>query len=152
MQKRPEFLLAALTLLPLLYPGICAAQNYRMAVLPRYFPIYMHERFIELANAIEADTGFAVELEIADSYDNHVDSVNSGMAQFSFQNPLIYIKVANEVVPVAVATQDKGGTRMQGMIIVRRDSGITAPKDYGERRWRWFRPSRPGDTSSRKSF
>lgn len=153
MRKRLEFLLAELTLmLLLLMPGICAAQTYRLAVLPRYFPIYMHERFTGLANAIEADTGLRVALEIADSYDDHMDMVKSGLAQFSFQNPLVYIKVASEVVPVAVASQGKGGTRIQGVIIVRKDGGIANPQELKGKKVSVVSTQSAGGYLSQKEF
>lgn len=128
MRKRFGFPVIVLTLIFSLVPGLCAAQNYRLAVLPRHFPIYMLERFSGLAEAIESETGLRVELDIAASYEDHLHKVQSGVAQLSFQNPLIFLKVSNQVTPVAVARQGKTGTFTRGLIIVRRDSGITDPK------------------------
>jgi phosphonate transport system substrate-binding protein len=129
MQRPVSLLVASLILTTLWTTHLLADQTYSMAVLPRNYSIYMHERFSELADQLEARAGIRVELDIAGSYEEHISRVKSGGALLGFQNPLIYIKVSNAVTPVAVAKQGKGGEQVRGLIIVRRDSGIKAVAD-----------------------
>ena len=152
MRNRLALFMAALILLPSLITGAAMAQDFRLAVLPRFFPIYMHERFSELTDALETEAGLRVELEIADSYEDHMEKVGSGMVHFGFQNPLVYLKVSNQVTPVAVARQGRGGTRMRGVIITRADSGITAPQGLRGRKVSVVSTQSAGGYLSQKEF
>jgi len=101
-----------------------ADKTYHFAVLPRFFPIVILERFGPLADYIAEETGIDVEFVMPKNFSNHIDMVRKGKAILSYQNPVVYAKVSGQVKPLAIASKGKHRTRFRGIIIVRIDSGI----------------------------
>lgn len=113
-----------------LIESTCTAETpYTFAVLPRFFPIVILERFGPLAEYISEETGFDVEFVMAHNFENHIDMVKKGKALLSYQNPVVFAKVSDQVKPLAVASKGKHGTRFRGIIIVRSDGNIKQLSD-----------------------
>ena len=106
-----------------------ADKTYHFAVLPRFFPIVILERFGPLADYIADETGIDVEFAMPKNFSNHIDMVRKGKALLSYQNPVVYARVSEQVRPLAIASKGKQGTRFRGIIIVRSDSGIKSIAD-----------------------
>jgi phosphonate transport system substrate-binding protein len=106
-----------------------AGKTYTFAVLPRFFPIVILERFGPLADAIAEKTGIDVEFVMPKNFSNHIDMVRKGTALLSYQNPVVFAKVSGQVEPLAIASKGKNKTRFRGIIIVRSDSGINTIAD-----------------------
>ncbi len=106
-----------------------AGKTYKFAVLPRFYPIIILERFGPLAEYISESTGIEVEFIMPKNFSDHIDMVRKGKVLLSYQNPVVYAKVAANVKPVAIASKGSDGTRFRGIIIVRTDSGINKIED-----------------------
>ncbi len=98
-------------------------------VLPRYLPIVIFQRFSPLAQYLELETGILVEVDIPAGFDEHIAKVKDGRLDLCYQNPVVYTRVAGDVVPLALASKGNEGTRFRGIIIVRSDSGIESIED-----------------------
>ncbi len=120
----------ALILSTFLVESTCTAETtYTFAVLPRFFPIVILERFGPLAEYISEETGLEVEFVMPQNFENHIDMVKKGKALLSYQNPVVFAKVSGQVKPLAVASKGEHGTRFRGIIIVRSDGNIKQLSD-----------------------
>lgn len=106
-----------------------AGKTYPFAVLPRFFPIVIMERFGPLVDYLVDETGVDIEFVMPDNFSNHISMVRKGKALFSYQNPVVFAKVSGQVNPLAIASKGKYKTRFRGLIIVRADSGIEKISD-----------------------
>ena len=129
LKKNLFFLFVALIIKLSFANALCAEDTYSFAVLPRFFPIVIFERFGPLADHIQEETGLEVNLYIPDNFSDHINKVRKGYVLLSYQNPVVYIRVSKEVRPLAIASKGKDKTRFRGIIIVRTDSGINSIKD-----------------------
>lgn len=103
--------------------------TYTFAVLPRFFPVVILERFGPLAEYISEEAGIEIEFVMPRNFSNHIEMVKKGRALVSYQNPVVFAKVAGKVKPLAVASKGKDGTRFRGIIIVHTDSNINQLSD-----------------------
>ncbi len=110
-----------------------AGKSYPFAVLPRFFPIVIMERFGPLVDYLTEETGVDLEFVMPNNFSAHIAMVRKGKALFSYQNPVVFAKVAGQVKPLAVASKGKDKTRFRGIIIVRTDSGIKNVADLKEK-------------------
>ncbi len=106
-----------------------AEKTYTFAVLPRYFPIVILERFGQLADYLSEEAGIELEFVMPRNFSEHIDMVRKGRALLSYQNPVVYAKVSESVKPLAVASKGTQKIRFRGIIIVRVDSGIDTIAD-----------------------
>lgn len=127
---RPVVILLAATFLQLGFGSQAgAAQRYAFAVLPRFFPVVILERFGPLADYIAERTGIDVEFVMPRNFADHISMVRRGKVLLSYQNPVVFARVAGAVVPLAIASKGKYKDRFRGIIIVRTDSGIRRIQD-----------------------
>ncbi len=105
-----------------------AAKRYKVAVLPRYFPIELMQRFQPLLDYLEETTGEEFKLIIPRNYAQHIEMVYKGRVDFAYQNPYVFTRVSEMIRPIAVASKGKDGVKFRGVAIVRRDSGISVPE------------------------
>ncbi len=96
-------------------PAFC--KTYKLEVLPRYFPIELFQRFQPLVEYLSKETGIRLKLVVPDNFDDHMEKFTSKMVDFSYSNPIIYLKIANYATPLAVANKGKDGVRFRGIII-----------------------------------
>ena len=106
-----------------------ASESYSFAVLPRFFPVVILERFGPLADYIAEEADIDVEFVMPKNFADHISMVMRGKVLLSYQNPVVFAKVSRQVVPLAVASKGKDKTRFRGIIIVRTDSGINSIED-----------------------
>ena len=109
--------------------GLKAADSYSFAVLPRFFPVVILERFGPLADYLAEEADVDVEFVMPKNFADHISMVMRGKVLLSYQNPVVYAKVSKQVTPLAVASKGKDRTRFRGIIIVRTDSGINTIED-----------------------
>lgn len=105
------------------------AERYTFAVLPRFFPVVILERFGPLADHVARQSGIDIEFVVPENFAEHMSMVRKGEVVFSYQNPVVFAKASAEVVPLAIASKGKDKTRFRGIIIVRTDSGINSVQD-----------------------
>jgi phosphate/phosphite/phosphonate ABC transporter binding protein len=106
-----------------------ASDSYSFAVLPRFFPVVILERFGPLADYLAEEADVDVEFVMPKNFADHISKVMRGKVLLSYQNPVVYAKVSREVTPLAIASKGKDRTRFRGVIIVRTDSGINTIDD-----------------------
>jgi phosphate/phosphite/phosphonate ABC transporter binding protein len=105
------------------------SQKYTFAVLPRFFPVVMLEQFGPLADYIGQQSGIDVEFYIPKDFAEHIAQARQGKLLLTYQNPVVFAKISNEVTPLAIASKGSQKTRFRGIIIVRTDSGINKLED-----------------------
>lgn len=128
-QKKLVVVVAA-ALMQVAFAGVLkASDSYSFAVLPRFFPVVILERFGPLADYLAEEADVDVEFVMPKNFADHISMVMRGKVLFSYQNPVVYARVSREVTPLAIASKGKDKTRFRGVIIVRTDSGINTIED-----------------------
>ncbi len=119
--------LLGLTLIGLTGLAPAQAQELRIGVLPRLSATELTAMFTPLAERIGRETGKKVRLVLAKDFDTFEKQVRDGELDLAFANPLVYVQLRRtvELAPLGLAAEKKGGTRFRGVVVVRRDSGIT---------------------------
>jgi len=108
-----------------------ADAEIRLVTVPRLSAAELQTIFAPLTEYLTREVGEKVTLVIPKDFDGVKDAVKAGKADIGFVNPLIYIQVKNSVniAPLALSSEVKSGTRLRGIIIARKDSGITKLQD-----------------------
>jgi len=108
-----------------------ADAEIRLVTVPRLSAAELQSMFAPLTEYLTREVGEKVTLVVPKDFDGVKDAVKSGKADIGFVNPLIYIQVKNSVniEPLALSSEVKSGTRIRGIIIARKDSGITKLQD-----------------------
>ncbi len=119
--------LLGLTLIGLTGLAPAQAQELRIGVLPRLSATELTAMFTPLAERLGRETGKKVRLVLAKDFDTFEKQVRDGELDLAFANPLVYVQLRRtvELAPLGLAAEKKGGTRFRGVVVVRRDSGIT---------------------------
>jgi phosphonate transport system substrate-binding protein len=131
MEKR--IVVAAIVLMTALvaFSAAPADAEIRLVTVPRLSVAELQTMFAPLTDYLTREVGEKVSLVIPKNFDGVKDAVIAGKADIGFVNPLIYIQVKNSVniEPLALSSEVKSGTRIRGIIIARKDSGITKLQD-----------------------
>jgi phosphonate transport system substrate-binding protein len=134
IRKREQKIVAAaiilMTALVAFSPAPADAE-IRLVTVPRLSAAELQTIFAPLTEYLTREVGEKVTLVIPKDFDGVKDAVKAGKADIGFVNPLIYIQVKNSVniAPLALSSEVKSGTRLRGIIIARKDSGITKLQD-----------------------
>lgn len=121
-------LIIVFTLLSLLN---IAAAEIKFGVLPRLSAAEMTAMFTPLAEYLSNELKEKVTLVIPADYEAFKMMLSKGEFQIALSNPIIYIQLrkTQELEPLALMAEAKGGTRFRGIIIARRDSNIEKIQD-----------------------
>ena len=116
-----------------------APQTVKFAVLPLYSPIALYNRYDPLMRYLSQKTGYEFKLVIPRDFEDFMQIVKDGRADFSYQNPYIFALIDKEIdIKPLVTTigEDKlsdeyaePGDKFRGVIITRHDSAIKDIKD-----------------------
>ena len=134
IRKREQKIVAAaiilMTALVAFSPAPADAE-IKLVTVPRLSAAELQTIFAPLTEYLTREVGEKVTLVIPKDFDGVKDAVKAGKADIGFVNPLIYIQVKNSVniAPLALSSEVKSGTRLRGIIIARKDSGITKLQD-----------------------
>lgn len=133
MQKRTicHFPVVLAILLSVLYLPVTAAAEVRFGILPRLSAIEMHNMFKPLVEYLSKETGEKVTLVIPKDFEAFKEAVRAGQVDMGFANSLVYVqlKKSGSLDPLALSSEAKSGTRFRGIIITRKDSGISKLQD-----------------------
>jgi phosphonate transport system substrate-binding protein len=127
--RHPLFLMVCITVFAVASPQAQGKDKFTFAVLPRFFPVVILERFGPLADYIGTQTDSDIEIIMPENFADHIAQARKGQVLLTYQNPVVYAKISNEVTPLAIASKGKDKTRFRGIIIVRTDSGINSVTD-----------------------
>lgn len=130
--RRLGGVLTALLLMGLLFVGPAASQAasgaaLRLAILPCTDVVKTYEAFLPLAGYLEGRLGRKVELLVPKDFSEFEGFVEAGRVDFAFQAPHTYVRLANlyNRKLLVKARTPEGEVLHRGVIVVRRDSGIT---------------------------
>ena len=108
-----------------------AAAEIKLITVPRTSEATLQAMFAPLTEYLTRETGEKVTLVVPKNFQDIQDAVQAGKVDIGFVNPLIYVQVkhAVDIEPLALSSEVKSGTRLRGIIIVRKDTGVTRLQD-----------------------
>jgi phosphonate transport system substrate-binding protein len=108
-----------------------ASAEIKFGTLPRLSAAELQTMYAPLADYLARETGEKVTIVIPKDFDVFKDEVKAGHIDVGFANPLVYVqaKEKSNLEPLALSSEVKSGTRLRGIIIVRKDSGIAKVQD-----------------------
>ena len=109
--------------------GISSAQDYKLSMLPRFFPEKLTAMITPLASYLSLETGKSILPVLTDNFASYQAELRQGKISIGYQNPLVYIKVADSHEVLVTAVKGKGGNKFWGIIITRPDSDISKISD-----------------------
>jgi phosphonate transport system substrate-binding protein len=110
--------------------GIASAE-VKFGMVPRLSPAELHRIYDPLAEYLTREIGEKVTIVIPKDFNAYNEAVRTGKMDIGFANPLIYVKAKakTNIEPLVLSAWKKDGTRLRGVIVVRKDSGITNLQD-----------------------
>lgn len=110
---------------------VAAEAEVRFGILPRLSAIELHNMFRPLAEYLSRETGQKVTIVIPKDFEAFKGAVKEGQFDIGFANSLVYVQLKKGagLDPLALSSEAKSGTRFRGIIIARKDSGITRLQD-----------------------
>ncbi|MFZ2196127.1 MAG: phosphate/phosphite/phosphonate ABC transporter substrate-binding protein [Thermodesulfovibrionales bacterium] len=123
-------IILAVVMTSLLVPSIVSAE-IKFAILPRLSVIEMKNMFKPLEEYLTKEVGEKVSLIFTKDFTSFKEMIKSGQADLGFANPIIYVQLKKEldIEPLALSAEFKAGTKFRGIIIARKDSGISKLQD-----------------------
>jgi phosphonate transport system substrate-binding protein len=108
-----------------------AAAEIKFGTLPRLSAAELQTMYAPLVEYLSKETGEQISIVVPKSFEAFKDEVKAGRIDVGFANPLVYVEVKNKVnvEPLALSSEVKSGTRIRGIIIARKDSGIARIQD-----------------------
>jgi phosphonate transport system substrate-binding protein len=108
-----------------------ATAEIKLGVVPRLSAAELQAMYAPLAEYLSKETGEKISIVVPKSFEDFKHAVKAGQMDIGFSNPLIYVQVKEQVdiEPLALSSEVKSGTRLRGIIIARKDSGINRPQD-----------------------
>ncbi len=114
----------------MLVSGVARAE-IKMGTLPRLSAEELQRMYAPLMEYLSKETGEKVSLLVPKDFPAFKEAVKTGQMDIGFSNPLIYVEARDKtrIEPLALSSEPKSGTRLRGIIIVRKDSGIMSVQD-----------------------
>jgi phosphonate transport system substrate-binding protein len=103
--------------------------EYKVSMLPRYFPETLTAMLSPLADYLSKQTGEKIEYILTKNFADYEARVKSGEIAIAYQNPVVYINVSSVQEVLAMALKGKDGDQFRGIIITRPDSNINTLAD-----------------------
>lgn len=105
--------------------GFVQAGEFKLSILPRYFPEKLTAMMTPLAEYLSRETGVHVRPVLTDNFNDYEAQLLKEKIAIGYENPLVYVNVSSHHEVLATAVKGKGGDKFRGIIITRPDSGIT---------------------------
>jgi len=105
-----------------------AAEAMVFSILPRYFPERLSQMTAPLISYLSQELQVPVKLQLTDNYARYENLVLKGGVDIGFENPLVYINIADKHEVLATALQN-GRNTFRGLVIARADSPISKLTD-----------------------
>jgi phosphonate transport system substrate-binding protein len=108
-----------------------ASAEIRFGTVPRLTAPELQAMYSPLADYLSKETGEKVSIVIPKDFQAFKDAAKAGQMDSAFANPLLYVQIKEKanIEPLALSSEGKSGTRLRGIIIVRKDSGIEKIQD-----------------------
>jgi phosphonate transport system substrate-binding protein len=136
MKKRIMSLFVLGVAAGMLYSGVAVAE-IKMGTVPRLSVQELQKMYAPLMEYLSKETGEKVSLVVPKDFPAFKEAVKAGQMDIGFANPLIYVEAKEKanIEPIALSSEIKSGTRLRGIIIVRKDSGIMSLQDLKEKKF-----------------
>lgn len=136
--------MSAIVALLVFGPAIAAAE-IRFVTVPRTTEAKLQAMFTPLAEYLSREVGEKVTLVVPKTFKGVQETVEAGKAEIGFVNPLIYVQIKNDVniEPLVLSSEVKSGTRIRGIIVVRKDSGIAKLRDLRGKKFMFVNQDSP---------
>ncbi len=110
--------------------GIASAE-IKFGALPHLTVAELQTMYNPLVEYLARETGEKVSLVIPKDFKAFQDAVKTGQIDVGLANPLVYVQLKSHVNidPLALISESQNGTRLRGVMIVRKDSGISRLQD-----------------------
>ncbi len=131
MRVRRVLLLMVVVLVSVFLCAGIASSEIRFGTLPQLSTAELQAMYNPIMEYLAGETGERVTLVIPKDFKAFADAVRAGHIDVALANPLVYVQLKKnlELEPLALASEVQSGTRLRGIIIARKDSGITKPQD-----------------------
>lgn len=129
---KPAALIIVLTVCAglLSLPGPVRAE-IRFGTVPRLSAAELQAMYAPLAEYLSRETGEKVTIVVPKDFPAFTEAAKTGQMDIGFTNPLLYVQIRDgaDIQPLALSSEVKSGTRLRGIIVVRKDSGIERIQD-----------------------
>lgn len=135
-----------LSLFFLLLPAM-AFSEIRLGLLPRLPEQEMVEMFTPLAKHLEKEIGQKVTIVVPKDFDAFTKMSIAGEFDLGYANPYIYVRIKKDAPvaePLALAAEPKVGTKIRGILFVRKDKPIKSVKDLKGKKIAFMDPGSAG--------
>lgn len=109
--------------------GSVHAEEYKLSMLPRYFPEKLNAMITPLAAYLSLETGNSIVPVLTANFASYQTELLQGKIYIGYENPLVYVKISQAHEVLATAVKGKGGNKFWGIVITRPDSDITKLSD-----------------------
>lgn len=106
-----------------------AADSYKLSMLPRYSSEEINRRISPLANYLAEKTGAKIEAVLTSDFAQYEKQLKGGSIAMGYENPYIYTLVSGTHEALAMAVKGKDRDKFRGIVIARKDSGISTLTD-----------------------
>lgn len=110
-----------------LLPSGEAKDKLIMGVHPYKPPVEVHKIFKPIAEYLSRETGKQIELQIGQTYEDTGTKIGTGVFDFAYISPVIYVDAQKQygLVPLAIIANN-GKPTYHGVITVKKGSSITS--------------------------
>lgn len=129
----PSIPLRSIALLLALASGAVGAGEYKISILPRFFPEKLAAMMTPLAEYLRTETGLDLELSLTADFKEYEKRANAGQIAIGFENPLVYARISPRHQAVAMA-REQGEDRFRGIVIAPAQSDIAQLTDLKGKR------------------
>lgn len=108
-----------------------AKKHITIAFLPCYDIVMTFKKFHPLITYLEQETGFDIKMVVQTDFSEFELAIKNGDIDFALQDPHTYVRLEglyNKDALISALTRE-GATAQYGVIIVRRNSGISEVGD-----------------------
>ena len=108
-----------------------ASAELRFGTVPRLSAAELQAMYAPLLEYLAKETGEKMSLVVPKDFEGVKTAAKNGQMDMGFVNPLLYVQIKKmvDIEPLALSSEVKSGTRLRGIIIVRKDSGISKLQD-----------------------
>ncbi len=108
----------------------------KFGALPHLTPAELQKMYNPIVEYLARETGEKVSLVIPKDFKAFEEAVKAGHIDIGLANPLVYVQLKSHdnIEPLALSAEVQSGTRLRGVIFVRKDSGINGLQDLKGRK------------------
>lgn len=122
-----------------------ARAEIKLGTVPRLSAAELKLMYGPIAEYLEKETGEKVSIVVPKDFPDFKKAAGDGRMDIAFSNPLLYVEIKDKVDidPLALSSEVKSGTRLRGIILVRKDSGINSIRDLKGKKFSFMAKGSP---------